>query len=43
MGNPVLLYFHGDPGLSTSDIDYDFTGKWAEGDEEALALVNQLG
>lgn len=43
MGNPVLLYFHGEPDLSTSDIAYAFTRKWTEGDEEALALVNQLG
>lgn len=27
---PVLLYLHGGPGSSTSDIDYAFTRKWAD-------------
>lgn len=28
--NPLLLYLHGGPGSSTSDIDYAFTRKWAD-------------
>lgn len=30
INNPVLLYLHGGPGSSTSEIDYVITRKWAD-------------